>query len=81
MTGLVVAGATRPVVVVQGAAGGIDNCSAELLSGVGNVNMKLLKVLQGDEELGLGGSAVCGECAVVRSEICYQGAITGRGRC
>ena len=42
--------------------------------------MQLHKVLQGDEELGVCGRAVCGEGAVGRSESCYQGAITGRGR-
>ena len=32
LTGLVAAGAARPAVVVQGAARGLDTCSAELLS-------------------------------------------------
>ena len=43
--------------------------------------MKFCKVLQGDEDLGVAGSVVCGECAVGRSERCYRGAITGSGRC
>ena len=38
-------------VVVWGAAGGLDTCSAELLSEVGDGNMKLREVLQGNEEL------------------------------
>ena len=42
--------------------------------------MKFSEVLQGDEELGVGVSAVYGEYAVGRSESCYRGAITGRGR-
>ena len=80
-TGVVAAGATCPAVVVRGAAGGHDTCSAELLSEVGDGNMKLREVLQGNEELRVGGCAACGECAVGRSESCYRGAITGRGRC
>ena len=80
-TGVVAAGATRPAVVVRGAAGGLDTCSAELLSEVGDGNMKFCEVLHGDEELGVGGSAVCSECADGHSEICYQGEITGSGRC
>ena len=62
--GVVAEGAACPEVVVWGAAGGLDTCSAELLSEVGNGNMKLRKVLRGNEELGVGGSAVCGECDV-----------------
>ena len=50
-TGVVAAGAARLAVVVQGDAGGVDTCSAELLSEVGDGNMKLCKVLQGNEEL------------------------------
>ena len=79
-TGVVAAGAACPAVVVRGAAGGLDTCSAELLSEVGDGNMKLREVLQGDEDLGVGGRAVCSERAVGCSEICYRGAITGRGR-
>ena len=79
--GVVAAGSARPIVVVLGAAGGLDACSAELLSKVGDGNMKFGKVLQGDDELGVGGSAVCGECTVDRSEICDRGAITSSGRC
>ena len=40
-TGVVAAGAACPEVVVRGAAGGHDTCSAELLSEVGDGNMKL----------------------------------------
>ena len=64
LTGVVAAGAARPSVVVRGASGGLYICSAELLSEVGDGNMKLREVLQGNEELGVGGSAVCGECDV-----------------
>ena len=67
-TGVVAAGAARPSVVVWGASGGLDTCSAELLSKVGDGNMKFSEVLQCDEDLGVGGSAVCGECAVGHSE-------------
>ena len=67
-------------VVVWGAAGGLDTCSAELLLEVGDGDTKLHEVLQGDGELGVGGCAVCSEGAVGRSERCYRGAITGRGR-
>ena len=35
LTGVVAAGAARPSVVVWGASGGLDTCSAELLSKVG----------------------------------------------
>ena len=79
--GVVAAGAARPAVVVRGAAGGLDACSAELLSKVIDGNIKFSEVLQGGEELGVGVSAVCGECAVGRSESCYRGAIAGIGRC
>ena len=68
MTGVVAAGDACPAVVVRGAAGGLDTCSAELLSEVGNSNMKFSEVLQGNEGLGVGGSAVYGECAIGRSE-------------
>ena len=80
LTGVVAAGAACPAVVVRGAAEGIDTFSAELLLEVGDGNMQLREVLQGDEELGVGGRAVGGEGAVGRSESCYRGAITGRGR-
>ena len=79
-TGVVAAGAARPAVVIRVAAGGLDACSSELLLKVGDGNMKFSKVLQGYEELGVGGSAVYGECAVGCSESCYRGAITGCGR-
>ena len=79
-TGVIAAGAACPSVVVQGAARGLDTCGAELLSEVSNSSMQLREVLQGDEDLGVGGRAVCGEGAVGRSGSCYRGAITGRGR-
>ena len=79
-TEVVAAGAACPAVVVRGADGGLDTCSTELLSEVGDGNMKLREVLQGDEELGVGDSSVCGECAVGHSLSCYRGAINGRGR-
>ena len=44
-TGVVAGGAARPAVVVQGAAGGLDTCIAELLSKVGDGNMKSCEVL------------------------------------
>ena len=80
-TVVVSAGAARPAVVVRGAARGLYTCSAELILEVADGKMKLREVLQGDEDLGVGGCAVCGECAVGRSESCYRGAITGRGHC
>ena len=58
LTGVVVAGAARPAVVVRGDSGGLDTCSAELLSEVGNGNMEFREVLQVDDDLGVGGSAV-----------------------
>ena len=76
---MVVAGAASPAVVVRGAARGLDTCGTELLSEVGNNNMQLCEILQGDEELGLGGRAVGGEGAVDCSESCYRGAITASG--
>ena len=76
---MVAAGAARPAVVVRVAAGGLDACSAELLAKVGDGKMRFGKVLQGNYELGVGGSAVVGECAVGRSESCDQGAITVSG--
>ena len=79
-TGVVAAGAACPTVVVRGAAGGLDTWSAELLSEVGDGDMQLCEVLQGNEELKVGGRGVGGEGAVGRSESCYRGAITGRGR-
>ena len=79
-TRVVAAGAACPAVVVCGAAGGHDTCSAELFSDVGDGDMQLREVLQGNEELGVGGRAVGGEGAVGCSESCYRGVITGRGR-
>ena len=80
-TGVVAAGIARLAVVVWVAAGGIDACSAELLAQVGNGNMEFGEVLQGNEDLGVGGSPVCGECTVSRSEICDRCVITSSGRC
>ena len=57
-TGMFAAGAARSEVVVWGASRGLDTCSTELLSEIGDGKMKLSKVLQGDEELGVGESAV-----------------------
>ena len=76
LTGVVAAGAARSTVVVRVAAGGLDACSAELLAHVGDVNMEFGEVLQRNEDLGVGGSAVWGECTVGRSESCNRGAIT-----
>ena len=42
--------------------------------------MQLCEVLQGDEEMGVSCRSVVSEGAVGRSESCYRGAITGRGR-
>ena len=78
-TGVVAAGAAHPAVVVRVAAGGLDTCRAELLAQVGDGNLKFGEVLKGYKELGVGGSAVCGECTVGCSENCYLGAITGSG--
>ena len=64
LTGLVAAGAACPAVVVRGAAGGLDTCSAELFLEVGDGDMQLREVLQGDADLGVGGRAVGGEGAV-----------------
>ena len=80
-TVVVSAGAARPAVVVRVAAGGLDACSAELLLKVGDGNMKFSEVLQDDDELGVGVSAVCSECAVGCIESCYRGAITGSACC
>ena len=77
---MVAAGAACPAVVVRGAAEGIDTFSTELLLEVGDGNMQLREVLQGNEELGVGGRAFYSEGDVGRSESCYRGAITGRGR-
>ena len=80
-TGVVAAGAAHPAVVVRVDAGGLDTCRAELLAQVGDGNLKFGEVLKGYKELGVGGSAVCSECTVGRSEICDRGAITGSGHC
>ena len=68
---MIAAGAACLAVVVRGSAGGIDTCSAELFSEVGDGDMQLHEVLQGNEELGVGGRAVDGEGAAGRSESCY----------
>ena len=44
-TGVVAAGAACPSVVVRGASGGLDTCSAELFSEVGDGDMQLHEVL------------------------------------
>ena len=79
-TRVVIAGVACTAVVVPGATGGLDTCSAELFSEVGDGDMQLREVLQGDEYLGVGGCAVGGEGATGRSQSCYRGAITDRGR-
>ena len=79
-TVVVTAGAACPEVVVRGAAGGLDTCSAELFLEVGDGDMQLHEFLKGDEDLGVGGRAVGGEGAFGCNESCYRGAITGRGR-
>ena len=79
-TGVIAAGAACPAVVVRGAAGVVDTCSAELFSEVVDGDMQLREFLQGNEELGVVGRTVGGEGAVGCSESCYRGAITGRGR-
>ena len=79
-TGVVAAGAACPAVVVWGAAGGLDTCSAELFLEVGDGDMQLREILQGGEELGVVRHAVGGEGDVGCSESCYRGAITGGGR-
>ena len=79
---IVVAAVTaRPEVVVAVDDGGIDACSAELLAKVDDGNLKLGKVLKGNEELCVGGSVVVGEGTIGCSDSCNQGAITGSGRC
>ena len=70
-TGVVAADASRLAVMVRGAVGGLDTCSADLILEVGEGNMNFCEVLQGDEELGVGDSGVCGKCDVGRSESCY----------
>ena len=69
-TGVVAAGAAHPEVVVWVAAGGLDACSAELLAQVIDGKMEFGEVLQGNDDLGVGGSAVCNECTVGHSESC-----------
>ena len=76
-TGVVAAGSARTVVMVRVAAGGLDSCRSELLAQVGDGNMDFGEVLQGNEELGVGDSAVYNECTVGFSESCDRGAITG----
>ena len=70
-TGVIAAGAACPEVVVRGAAGGLDTCITELFSEVGDGDMQLCEILQGDEELGVGRYAVGDEGAVGCSESCY----------
>ena len=78
-TRVVAAGAASSAVVVQVADGGLDACSAELFAKVGDGNLKFGEVLKGNENLGVGGSSVGGECTIGLSKICDQGAITGSG--
>ena len=80
LTGVVAAGAACPAVVVWGATGGLDTYSAGLFFEVGDGDIQFSEVLQGNEELGVGGRAVGSEGAVGCSESCYRGAITGRVR-
>ena len=47
-TGVIAAGAAYLIVVVQGASGGLDTCGAELLLEVGDGNIQLREVLQGN---------------------------------
>ena len=79
-TSVVAAVAARQSVVVTVATGGLDACNAELLAEVGDGNMKLGKVLKGNDELYVGGSAVGSEGTIGCSEICDRGTITGSGR-
>ena len=72
--------AVCPTVVVVVATGGIDAYSAELLVKVGDGNLKLGKVLKGNEELCVGVSAVVGEGTIGCSESYDRGAIAGSGR-
>ena len=44
-TRVVAASAARPAVVVWGASGGLDTCSGELLSEVGDGNMRFRAIL------------------------------------
>ena len=74
---LVAAVAACPAVVVVVATGGLDAYSANLLAKVGDSNLKLGKILKGNVELGVGGSAVNGECTIGCSERCDRGAIIG----
>ena len=72
--------AARPEVMVVVANRGLDACSAEFLVKVGDGNLKLGEVLNGNEELCVGGSAVGGEGTIGRSESCDRGSITGSDR-
>ena len=78
---VVAAVAACPSAVVVVDTGGLDACSTELLVKVGDSNLKLGKVLKGNKDLCVCGSAVGGECNIGRSESFDQGAITGSGCC
>ena len=67
---LVAAVAARPALVVVLDTGVLGSCSAEFLAKVGNGNLKISEVLKGNEELCVGGSAVCGECIIGCSKRC-----------
>ena len=78
-TVVVAAVAVRPAVVVVVATGGLYACRAELLTKVGDGDLKLGKILKGNEKLRVCGSAVGGECTIRISESCDRGKITGGG--
>ena len=80
-TVVVAAVAARPAVVIVVANGGLDAYSTDLLAKVGDSNLMLGEVLQGNEELCVCDSAVGGVCTIGRSESCDQGAITGSECC
>ena len=69
-TSVVAAVAAGPAVVVAVATGGLDACSAKLLAKFGNSNLKIGKVLKGNEYLCMGGSVGGGEVTIGRSESC-----------
>ena len=80
-TVVVIAVAARTSVFVVVATVGLDACTAELLAKVGYGDLKLGKVLKGNEELCMCGSVVGSECTIGHSESCDRGTITGGGCC
>ena len=78
---VVAAVAARPELVVVVSTRGLDDCRDELLANVSKVNLKLDKVLKGNEELCVCGSAVVGVCTIGRSGSYNQGTIAGSGCC